>query len=325
LGVEYVFVSRIIDAIGLISAGGGKKALGFAVGEERTVPFFAKHQVNVVATDLPPNDPQVAGWGGTHQHMSGAVEAMPRYGHVTKKQMREYVTQEWLDMNQMEKSDVWKTQLGSFDFVWSVCSVEHVGSIKLALEAMINSLQFLKLGGTAVHTTEFNLNQLVDTMDGPGTVIFRQSDAESLRACALRKGYEMPEICYDPGDGPIDMTVDLPPYHHDNHLKLFLDNKYISTCIGWSFRKPLSWQDNGASCEDIFRDRVEWSRENGLFAKWPVDEIVAAPVSYTAITQLDLPWIAGMMVLMISGLCVIFARRLCWPRVKSSLDPLSAV
>jgi 2-polyprenyl-3-methyl-5-hydroxy-6-metoxy-1,4-benzoquinol methylase len=49
---------------------------------------------------------------------------------------------------------------GKFDFVWSTCSVEHVGSILLGQRFIINTLNLLKPGGIAIHTVEFNLSDV---------------------------------------------------------------------------------------------------------------------------------------------------------------------
>jgi 2-polyprenyl-3-methyl-5-hydroxy-6-metoxy-1,4-benzoquinol methylase len=49
---------------------------------------------------------------------------------------------------------------GKFDFVWSTCSVEHVGTILLGQRFIINTLNLLKPGGIAIHTVEFNLSDV---------------------------------------------------------------------------------------------------------------------------------------------------------------------
>ena len=44
--------------------------------------------------------------------------------------------------------------LGSFDFIWSSCSFEHLGSLGEGERFVLEALRFLKPGGVAVHTTE---------------------------------------------------------------------------------------------------------------------------------------------------------------------------
>ena len=49
------------------------------------------------------------------------------------------------------------------------------------------------------------------------------------------------ELNFDPGAGPIDRYIDVPPYSTHpqlNHLKLLLGN-FVCTSIGLLFQKPV--------------------------------------------------------------------------------------
>ncbi len=46
--------------------------------------------------------------------------------------------------------------LRDFDFCWSMCAFEHLGTIARGLDFVENSIATLKPGGVAVHTTEFS-------------------------------------------------------------------------------------------------------------------------------------------------------------------------
>jgi hypothetical protein len=183
--------------------------------------------------------------------MADTLAAINSRKIATMEQMEKFVSKEWVDMNVVERSKAWKEGVGTYDFLWSLCSVEHVGSIRQGLRFMIKSLELLKPGGTAVHTTEFNLKSLSSTLDNGNTVMYRKMDADALRECAIKKGYSMPPICYDIGKGPLDYTVDMPPYSPDHHLRLQLAD-YTSTCIGWTIHKPVDFQDTGYDCEHLF-------------------------------------------------------------------------
>jgi hypothetical protein len=247
---EYAFAMKAMFASGLFN-GGPKKTMGFAVGHEPTVSYLASKGVSVVATDLPPEDAETKGWVHTGQNMADTLAAINSRKIATMEQMEKFVSKEWVDMNVVERSKAWQEGVGSYDFLWSICSVEHVGSIRQALRFMVKSLELLKPGGTAVHTTEFNLKSLFLTLDHDNTVIFRKMDADALRKCVIKKGYSMPDICYDIGTGPRDHFVDMPPYSKNNHLRLQID-KWVATCIGWTIHKPVDFQDTGYDCDSLF-------------------------------------------------------------------------
>lgn len=236
---EYVFLLKILDALPTMH-----KAVGFAVGEEPTVSYLASKNVTVVATDLPPDAKQAAAWQATNQLMN-TNDLNAR--HIATTEQMSHVSSEFVDMNTLEKTNVWK-QAGTFDLVWSICSVEHTGSLRQALDFMVKSLHLLRPGGSAVHTTEFNIASLGSTVDHQGTVLFRKSDIDAFHNCAVKKGYEMVRPCYDVSSGAVDREYDTPPYSHDRHLRLEID-KYISTCVGMVVRKPENFVDTGYECD----------------------------------------------------------------------------
>lgn len=109
---------------------------------------------------------------------------------------------------------------GRFDFCWSSCSLEHTGSISLGLAFVRNAMKCLRPGGIAVHTTEFNLDAGVETIDNWPTVLFRRHHFEALAAELAAGGHEMVPINYDAGSGVLDMFIDTPPFPHDPHPML---------------------------------------------------------------------------------------------------------
>jgi hypothetical protein len=127
-----------------------------------------------------------------------------------------------------------------FDFTWSTCSFEHVGSIELGQQFILNQMRCLRPGGIAVHTTEFNLSSDEYTLDHQGTVLFRRRDMEDL-ARSLRAEGHLIELNFSPGNGRLDHYADVPPYFVPGglHLKLLLD-KYITTSIGLVIQKAAS-------------------------------------------------------------------------------------
>ncbi|MDR1946789.1 MAG: hypothetical protein LBQ51_06450 [Desulfovibrio sp.] len=89
----------------------------------------------------------------------------------------------------------------------------------------------LKPGGTAVHTTEYNLSSDADTLDSPGLCIYRRSDMQRLEVELRELGHTVAPYNFNAGALPTDDYIDLPPYRSSPHLKIQLDN-YVATSIG---------------------------------------------------------------------------------------------
>ena len=80
-------------------------------------------------------------------------------------------------------------------FCWSICALEHLGSIENGLSFIENSLDTLKPGGVAIHTTEFNFYDDGRTIDNWACVYFQKATFPRTGPKRLRqKGYEVPAI-----------------------------------------------------------------------------------------------------------------------------------
>jgi hypothetical protein len=122
-----------------------------------------------------------------------------------------------------------------FDFTWSACAFEHLGSIENGLKFVQKSIDCLKPGGIAVHTTELNVSSNDSTIEVGHTVIFRKSDIEELARRLRAQGHQI-ELNFHLGTQPQDKFYDVPPYSDFNHLKLELD-QFITTYYGIIVRK----------------------------------------------------------------------------------------
>jgi len=121
--------------------------------------------------------------------------------------------------------------LTGFDFCWSACALEHLGSIEMGLAFIERSLDSLKPGGWAVHTTEFNVASNEATIDHGPTVLFRQRDMWTLFQRLSAKGHKVAPFDFDPGLKPLDRYIDVPPYRLTPHLKMAFAG-YATTSIG---------------------------------------------------------------------------------------------
>lgn len=224
---EWAFICQALQERHFLKP--GMKGLGFAVGTEPLSAFFANLGTRILATDLATEDAAKKGWVSTDQHMSSRV-ALNNRNLCKQAEFDDLVDFEFCDMNHIPEK--FSEQ---FDFVWSSCALEHLGSIQNGADFILNSINCLRVGGVAVHTTEFNLSSNTDTAESGGTVIFRHQDIEKIGKELYSLGHEL-GMNWERGQTEIDRFVDVPPYSHDPHLKLQL-GQYTTTSIGLIIRK----------------------------------------------------------------------------------------
>jgi hypothetical protein len=219
---EFGFIWHHLCAAGAIKP--GACGVGFGVGRERFPSLFARHGCKILATDAPLGAAR-AEWTATGQHSSSTNELFfPEI--VSEHLFRENVRFEFCDMNAIGD------EIRNYDFCWSSCSFEHLGSIANGLDFVVNSVEkALKLGGVACHTSELNLSSNEETIDEGATVLFRRSDIEKLIERLESRGHRVEPLPIEPGESFIDFLVDLPPYSPDMHLRLNL-GKYVTTSFG---------------------------------------------------------------------------------------------
>lgn len=202
----------------------GMRGLGFAVGQEPLTALFASMGARILATDLYTRDALERGWIETDQHADG-FSAINKKGLCGERQFRERVHFKFADMNRIGPE-----LHGGFDFLWSSCAFEHLGSLEHGKQFVLNAMDCLKPGGVAVHTTEYNVSSSLSTVEEGETVLYRNGDIRDLVGRLRRAGHHI-EVDYDPGRGAADAFIDAPPYAHATHLKLRI-GEYTATSIG---------------------------------------------------------------------------------------------
>lgn len=217
---EWLYILRVLEFNDMLRP--GRRGVGFGVGLEPVTDAIVSHGVHVLATDLDPELAADAGWAQTGQH-ANSVMAMHK-GYTPASDFMERVKYRVVDMTKIP------TDIKDFDFTWSSCSLEHLGSLHLGLDFILNSLDTLKPGGIAVHTTEYNVSSNDDTIDTGWCVLYRRRDIEWLQAHLGARGHRI-EATFETGDLPADKIIDVPPYKHDPHLKLQMD-RYTITSFG---------------------------------------------------------------------------------------------
>jgi len=86
--------------------------------------------------------------------------------------------------------------LRGYDFCWSCCSMEHIGGLKAGEKFLFDSLDCLRKGGLAVHTTEYNINSNERTVESKNLAFYRRKDLEEIQNKLVRMGYITQKLDY---------------------------------------------------------------------------------------------------------------------------------
>lgn len=224
---EFVFVMQALWERGCIAE--GKHGLVFAVGGEPLPAMFAKYGCTILATDIFPEQGITKGWAETGQLCVG-VESLNNRGICAKESFNKLVSYKAVDMNAIPDD------LKDFDFNWSSCSFEHLGTLKKGFDFLKNQLKTLKPGGWSVHTTEYNISSNDETQENNDTVIYRQRDIEKIVTKLRNEGHLVEEMDFSIGGLPEDFMVDVEPHKQAVHIKLQV-GKYVVTSIGLIIQK----------------------------------------------------------------------------------------
>ena len=205
--------------------------------------YFASRGMNALITDLAPQDAARRGWVETGQHAKSREIAF-RPDLVSRAAFDERVRHQVVDMNAIPAFPA------PYDFCWTICAMEHLGSIEKGLAFVENSLQVLKPGGLAIHTTEYNYLSETETRETGQDVLYLRRHFEELAERLKASGHEMLGPDFWVGDGVLDTFIDMPPYGQEKdswpvghirstfpaHLKLSIAG-YAATCFGIVIRK----------------------------------------------------------------------------------------
>lgn len=240
---EFAFVLQTLHDHDMLRE--GIRGVGFGCGREPMPSYFAAKGVSCLMTDLEPEAVAGAGWAETGQH-TDSLDACYYDDLVDRAIYDKLVAHRYVDMNNIP-ADL----DNQFDFTWSICALEHVGSIRKGLDFVKNSLRTLKPGGIAVHTTEYNYTSEEETIDNWPVVLFLKQHFELLRDEVRAEGHDFYEPDFDVGDGVLDQFIDVPPYtfgggwldrgiwdkpNQNAHLKLTVDG-FPATCFGIIIKK----------------------------------------------------------------------------------------
>jgi len=206
---EWLFIAEALRERGLLAQ--GRTGLGFGVGQEPLVALFAAEGCDLVATDQPHEAAVASGWTDSEIEWAGGLEHLNTHGLCPDELFARQVGFRPVDMNAIPDD------LRGFDFTWSSCALEHLGTLGAGADFVMASMECLRPGGVAVHTTEYLVGSNDETVEAGGTVFYRRRDIEALVDRLRRAGHAI-DIDFSLGSTPEDLHVDVPPYT-DVHLR----------------------------------------------------------------------------------------------------------
>jgi SAM-dependent methyltransferase len=191
---EFCYIAQALHAADMLR--GGRTGLGFGCGTEPLPSLFAKLGARVLATDLAAREAAAGPWQAINSH-ADSRDAVLRADICPPDRLGN------IEFRAMDMNDIPDDLAGGFDFCWSACSLEHLGSRERGLAFIERSLTMLKPGGVAVHTTEFSLDPAA-TFDNFDTVLYRPEHFSALAERVRRCDAELATLDFDPGDGVLD-------------------------------------------------------------------------------------------------------------------------
>jgi tetratricopeptide (TPR) repeat protein len=222
---EFIYILRCLELSGM--AAPHKHGLAFGVGREKLPSYLVSQGCHITATDLPANQGD-GHWVGGKQH-TDTLENLFYEQLVDRVTFYNNAEFRPVNMNAIPRD------LSGFDFCWSTCALEHLGSLEAGLEFIRNSLKCLRPGGVAVHTTEFNLGDADYTLDRKGTCVYREKDITAFIKEMNKAGHRA-ELNLNPGQELLDTYVDRDR-DSDIHIRLYVAHEILATSMGIMIQK----------------------------------------------------------------------------------------
>ncbi len=200
---EWCFITQALYERNLLRP--GISGLGFAIGTEPLASLFCSLGASICATDIFTDIAKKQGWVDTNQHASG-IQSLNSRKLCSDELFNQNCTFRHVDMNDIP------SDMQDFDFIWSSCALEHLGSLKHGEEFIYNAMKCLKPGGFAIHTTEYNFSSNSSTISSGDTVLYRRQDIEKIIQHIREQGHYI-DIDFTAGYLPSDAFIDLPYKH----------------------------------------------------------------------------------------------------------------
>lgn len=153
------------------------RGLVFGFGRKRLPAYFASRGLSIAATDAPVEIGEIgeqAGWTKSLEHCSSR-DQLRSPEIVSGERFDRHVSHRTCDMTAIDQD------LTGFDFTWSSCCFEQIGSRQTGLRFVVDSVeQTLYDRGIAYYAIELNLSPNEGTLDHGPVVFYRERDMLAL-------------------------------------------------------------------------------------------------------------------------------------------------
>ena len=232
---EFVMMAKALEERGLLVP--GNKGLGFGVGTEPLPAYFASKGCEILATDQAITNDNAKNWIGSSQ-LCTSLQDLNNRRICPDDLFKRNVKFRNVDMNYIP------ADMDYYDFVWSSCALEHLGTLQNGLWFIMRTAALLMPGGVAVHTTEFNLSSNNETNTNSLNNIYREQDIDALIQTIRGLGLVTADPDYTRGKHNYDLYVDNwaggwnDGSENKPHLNLKVDG-FDATSLILIIEKPL--------------------------------------------------------------------------------------
>lgn len=209
---EWTFTIQSLWNLGILNQERAASGIGFGCGTEPLISLLANFNVELLATDLSSESELAKTWRETGQN-TGNLGHLFHSRLVSGEDFTRRVRYQDMDMTAIPFGET----EGRFDFAWSSCALEHLGSKRKGLDFIINSCRCLKPGGIAIHTTEYD-HTGTSQIDNWPTVLYTRADILDLQSELDASGVELLKPEFKQSGYFIDGYVDIPPYPCGEHF-----------------------------------------------------------------------------------------------------------
>lgn len=201
------------------------RAIGFGVGVEQIPAALGKLGFSVVATDF--LDGEIAEeWKNTGQLLE-RVEDLNSRGILSKEDFESKIIFKNLDMNEIPKEFQ-----GSFDFTWSSCALGHIGGYENGLNFILQSVNLLKPGGLALHTTELDVSNEPDNVAYPNLSLYRLHDLRRVIEILREEGYKVSSLNVpSKWSGRAERFINTEPWGDRPHLRISVFGREVLSVV----------------------------------------------------------------------------------------------
>ena len=222
---EAVYILQALSSYGMLQPGARGIAFGIEDGDAEALPaILAARGCEIVATFQPVDDEGEDSGTDAGQPVPDC-SSLRRPALCPDDRFNAAVTCRPANMNSLPDD------LIDFDFCWSASALEQLGSVAAGRAFVLGSLACLKIGGVAVHTTEFIITE-GSVLDNDPSGLFRRGDFERLALDLISEGHFVAQFKFDRDKKSAALKNGMRPAMHNERIALSRAENVETTSYG---------------------------------------------------------------------------------------------